>query len=92
VGYRIARSRPSPLCATDFSLPTSREIDARLIGGAIVFGIGWGLAGVCPGPALTALVSLEPKMFLFVAAMIVGMLGAKALRDRPLDSSPRRAA
>jgi len=48
-------------------------IDARLIGGAVLFGIGWGLAGFCPGPALASLVSGSPRVLLFVASMIVGM-------------------
>ena len=82
VGYRFAQARSAPLYAKTFDAPATRNVDARLIAGAIIFGIGWGLAGVCPGPAVTALVSLEPKMFLFVAAMLAGMLATRALRDR----------
>lgn len=82
VGYRFAQARSAPFYAKTFDAPAARTVDARLVAGAIIFGIGWGLAGVCPGPAVTALVSLEPKMFVFVAAMVAGMLGTRALRDR----------
>ncbi len=82
IGYRFAQARSAPFFAKTFDAPAPRTVDARLVAGAIIFGIGWGLAGVCPGPAVTALVSLEPKMFVFVAAMVAGMLGTRALRDR----------
>jgi uncharacterized membrane protein YedE/YeeE len=65
-----------------FNLPTQRQIDLPLVGGAALFGVGWGLAGICPGPALADLVTLEPKVPLFVAAMLVGMIAASAWRDR----------
>jgi uncharacterized membrane protein YedE/YeeE len=61
-----------------FHLPTQRQIDLPLVGGSALFGVGWGLAGICPGPALTDLVTLEPKVFVFVAAMLVGMIAASA--------------
>ncbi|MFN3892714.1 MAG: DUF6691 family protein [Beijerinckiaceae bacterium] len=82
LGYRFVLRRSEPLFDKAFWLPAARDIDAPLILGSAMFGAGWGLAGICPGPALTALVSLEPKMFLFVAAMAAGMLGAKAWRER----------
>jgi len=65
-----------------FHLPTRRQIDLPLVGGAALFGVGWGLAGICPGPALADLVTLEPKVLLFVAAMLVGMIVTRAWRDR----------
>ncbi|HZY33614.1 MAG TPA: DUF6691 family protein, partial [Rhodanobacter sp.] len=52
VGYRLVLRRPRPLLAERFQWPTSRRIDVRLVGGAALFGIGWGIAGYCPGPAL----------------------------------------
>ena len=64
--------RSQPLLATTFSLPTKKDIDTRLITGACLFGIGWGLAGFCPGPAITALVTLSPDVIIFVVAMIAG--------------------
>ena len=65
--------RGRPLLAPDFNLPTSTAIDSRLLTGAALFGIGWGVFGYCPGPALAALVYLQPETFGFVIAMIVGM-------------------
>ena len=59
--------------AEDFDLPTKKDVDGRLLGGAALFGIGWGLAGLCPDPAVTALASGLLPVFAFVAAMIMGM-------------------
>lgn len=74
IGYRLVLSRSAPLFAGRFSLPTNRDIDWRLISGAAIFGIGWGLAGFCPGPAVAALVSFRLEPFLFVVAMAAGMI------------------
>ena len=74
VGYRLVFRRKKPLFASRFSLPTRREIDTPLIAGAVLFGIGWGLAGFCPGPAIAALTSLRAEPFVFVAAMAAGMV------------------
>ena len=82
VGYRLVLSREIPLFATSFSLPTRRDIDARLIAGAALFGMGWGLAGFCPGPAIAALTSLRAEPFMFVAAMAAGMVIMKHLTTR----------
>ena len=73
-GYRLIFLRGAPLIGGKFDLP--------LVGGAALFGVGWGLAGICPGPALADLKTLEPKVLLFIAAMLVGMIVAKAWRDR----------
>lgn len=89
IGYRLAFRRDRPFLAPEFSLPVATSIDAALLIGAAMFGAGWGLAGICPGPALTALVSFEPKMFAFVGAMLLGMFGARALQ-RLLQSSAGR--
>ncbi len=80
--YRLVLRRPSPLFATRFHLPTRTDIDARLLAGAAIFGIGWGAAGYCPGPAIAGIALagygfLEP--FVFIAALLVGTLAAKAL-------------
>jgi len=73
VAYRFSRTMPSPLLAPDFSLPKRSDIDAKLVLGAAVFGVGWGLSGFCPGPALTSLASGTPAVAIFVAAMALGM-------------------
>ncbi len=72
-GYRWVLRR-GPVFSDTLHLPASTDIDRRLLVGAGVFGIGWGLAGFCPGPALTALSSMHVEPFLFVAAMIAGSL------------------
>lgn len=63
---------PHPVCAEKFSLPEKKDIDKPLIIGASLFGIGWGLGGFCPGPAITALVTLSPDVMSFVLAMLAG--------------------
>lgn len=77
--FRFILRRPCPVLDRQFHLPTQSRIDRRLIAGAAIFGIGWGLAGLCPGPALAGLASGKPAVFLFVAAMIGGQwIAAKA--------------
>lgn len=65
--------RRRPLLAPHFSLPTRRDLDPRLLSGAALFGVGWGLVGLCPGPALVDLAGGAPDILLFVAAMFAGM-------------------
>jgi uncharacterized protein len=72
-GTVIARRRGVPVLASRLEIPTRRDLDLRLIAGAALFGIGWGLVGLCPGPALTALTFGPWQVFVFVAAMIAGM-------------------
>ncbi len=76
--YRLSLRRPRPLLAKSFVLPGQTGVDRRLVAGAVVFGIGWGLGGFCPGPAIVALVTAQPAVLAFVAAMAAGML----LHDR----------
>ncbi len=71
--YRLIRRRSSPLFGARFSVPTRSDVDARLIGGAALFGIGWGLGGFCPGPAIVALLSGAPAVAVFVVSMLCGM-------------------
>jgi uncharacterized membrane protein YedE/YeeE len=71
--YRLIRKRPTPLFSAAFSVPTRKDIDARLLGGAALFGIGWGLSGFCPGPAITSLASGQMSVLIFVTAMLGGM-------------------
>lgn len=78
VGYRAVLRRGQPLFEPGFSLPTSRDVDPALILGAGTFGVGWGLAGYCPGPALGGLAFGRLETFVFVAAMLVGMVAARS--------------
>ena len=73
VGFAVARRRRAPVCDTNFVGPTSTRIDARLVVGASLFGVGWGLAGYCPGPALASLSFGGSTVLLFVASMLAGM-------------------
>ncbi len=82
IGYKMVFRMKAPLIGGDFNLPTKKDIDARLIVGATTFGIGWGLAGICPGPALADLFTLEPKVFVFVGAMLAGTLAANVWQRR----------
>ena len=74
IGYQLIFKRSKPLFDSQFHLPKSEIIDFKLVGGAALFGIGWGLSGFCPGPALASLVFGYQQSFIFVAAMIVGTL------------------
>jgi uncharacterized protein len=74
-GYALARRFRSPLIAPDFNLPARTQIDRPLVLGAILFGIGWGLVGYCPGPALASVLLGNPATLLFVASMLAGMAG-----------------
>ena len=71
--FRLILKRPRPVLADQFDLPTKRDVDSRLLAGSAIFGIGWGLAGFCPGPAVTALASGLAPVFAFVATMVAGM-------------------
>ncbi len=84
VGYRlIARLSRRPWCVREYDPLRNRPVDAKLVVGAVLFGMGWGLAGLCPGPALADLASGSIRIVLFVAAMVVGMMTAQRIR-RPV--------
>ena len=83
IGFRLVLRRSQPIFDKTFHLPTATDIDARIIAGPAIFGIGWGLAGFCPGPAFTALTVGGGPAVLFVAAMMVGMGTARWLANRP---------
>jgi uncharacterized membrane protein YedE/YeeE len=82
IGYRIVFGLKRPIFAEKFSLPTASAIDTPLIAGAAIFGIGWGLSGYCPGPALTSLASGRNEVIAFVAAMLLGMIAVRRIRAR----------
>lgn len=73
IGYRLVFGRPAPILADTFNVPAGRTIDARLLGGAAVFGIGWGITGFCPGGALPVLGTGVWEVFAFTAAMMAGI-------------------
>ena len=81
-GFALARRQKAPLLAPAFAWPSRSEIDAPLLIGSVLFGIGWGLAGICPGPALVNLEGLSAPIIVFVAAMIVGMFGYELWQRR----------
>lgn len=73
ITYKFIRKRNSPLLSAKWHVPTKKDITLSLVLGSFLFGIGWGLGGFCPGPAVTSLASFEQKPFLFVISMLVGM-------------------
>jgi len=77
LGYRVVLRRSQPLFVPSFTLPTRRDIDPLLLIGAVLFGIGWGLGGYCPGPALAGVGFGNIETIAFVAAMLAGMLAAR---------------
>lgn len=86
VGYRLVWRRSKPLAADQFQIPTNKTIDKKLAMGAILFGIGWGLVGLCPGPAIAALLFGGSPIIIFLGAMVVGMVifeGLNRLRVKP---------
>lgn len=74
IGYRLAVRRDAPLLADRFRLPSRTDLDAKLIGGAAIFGAGWGLAGYCPGPAISAIALGSWEPFVFIAGLALGSL------------------
>jgi uncharacterized membrane protein YedE/YeeE len=80
-GFQWIQRKGQPFFALRFMLPQIKEIDKKLLAGAAIFGVGWGLVGLCPGPALTALVTLNLDLILFVIAVIVGMSIHKMIMD-----------
>jgi uncharacterized membrane protein YedE/YeeE len=72
LGFPLVLRRARPRLAPAFDLPNRTRVDRRLVLGAALFGVGWGLTGLCPGPALTVLVTLSPDLLLFAAAMFAG--------------------
>lgn len=77
IGYKLVFGRDAPVLEERFHLPMSRAIDARLVGGSAVFGIGWGISGFCPGGALPALGTGRWEVFVFTAAFVAGIFLAK---------------
>ncbi|WP_246688032.1 YeeE/YedE family protein [Methylobacterium sp. WL120] len=93
LGYLLSRRLPRPVLDERFQIPTNRRIDPALVGGSALFGIGWGLSGFCPGPAVAALSIGGLPVVVFVLAMLAGMAGhawttrTDAVVPEPLSSS-----
>jgi uncharacterized membrane protein YedE/YeeE len=83
LAFTVAGRRGESYLGLPIRLPSARHIDARLVGGGLLFGIGWGIAGFCPGPALVAVGMGELKAMVFVAAMLAGMAVQELLERRP---------
>jgi uncharacterized membrane protein YedE/YeeE len=77
IGFRVVFTRKKPVCTVNFDVPANRRPDRSLVIGAILFGIGWGLGGICPGPAITTVGLAATGTLIFVPAMIAGMLIAR---------------
>lgn len=82
IAWVIQGRMTAPIFGEKFSLPDRRDLDARLITGSILFGVGWGIAGLCPGPAIASLALSPISALPFVGAMLVGMLLQKLLMER----------
>lgn len=93
LAYLYRRRLAKPLVADQFHVPTGRRIDTSLLGGAALFGVGWGLVGLCPGPALAGLVTGRWPVYVFVAAMLAGMAIFRIAVDRPkTPTRPQRSS
>ena len=90
--FTVARKRTTSVLGGAMQLPTARQIDRRLALGSIAFGVGWGIAGFCPGPAIVSLGTGEPKAVVFVLAMLVGMGAFEWLEMRKTARSAPHAA
>lgn len=92
VGFALARRRSAPVLASQFAWPTRNDIDAPLIAGSAMFGIGWGLSGICPGPALVNFAGLSAPIIVFVAAMVTGMFGFELWQRRTAATDAAKGA
>ena len=90
VAFTVAKRRTQSLLGLELKLPTARHIERRLVVGSLLFGIGWGIAGFCPGPALATLGMGELKAAVFVGAMLLGM-GIFELLERRAVPAPQKA-
>ena len=91
IGFAVIKRR-TPLLAPQSQWPTRTDIDAALLAGSALFGIGWGLVGLCPGPAIENLATLSPRVIAFVAAMAAGMVLHDGLQTRRAERAELAAA
>ena len=90
IGHRVFMRRPSPVFGASFQVPTSSRIDVRLLSGAALFGIGWGLGGLCPGPAVASLAMAPAEVGLFVLMMLAGLAVGRMLTGGPARRPARQ--
>lgn len=88
IGYRLSRRMHRPLIGREFRIPQNRVVESQLLAGAAIFGIGWGLVGFCPGPAFAALALGMWQPWLFVLAMLAGMVLHRLYEDRSMRPQP----
>ena len=91
IAFRLIMKRPMPVFALKFSLPTRTDIDGNLVVGAGLFGIGWGLSGLCPGPGLASLPTGALPIFVFIGSMIAGMVLYRVY-NQAISARPKAAA
>jgi uncharacterized membrane protein YedE/YeeE len=91
IAFAVARQRTLSFIGLQMKLPTARDLDRRLVVGSLLFGVGWGIAGLCPGPALVALGAGETKAVIFVVAMVGGMVLFELLELFRREPEPARA-
>lgn len=91
VGFRIALRRPQPLFGPQFQLPLRRAIDLPLVTGAAIFGVGWGISGYCPGPAIAMLAAPGREAWVFLPAMLLGMVLHHLLEPRGSPTTSQHA-
>lgn len=89
IGYRIVFTRPKPMFEPKFTVPTSRVIDAKLVGGSAVFGVGWGISGFCPGASLPVITTGNSGVLMFTVSLIAGIFAARVMMNA---ASARKAA
>jgi uncharacterized membrane protein YedE/YeeE len=82
IGFAVVRRRPAPVFASQSLWPARTDIDRPLVVGAVLFGAGWGLVGLCPGPAIENLATLSPRVIVFVVAMAIGMVAQDVWQKR----------
>ncbi|MGF1683616.1 DUF6691 family protein [Photobacterium minamisatsumaniensis] len=80
--FLLIKPREKPICEAEFKVATHSLIDRPLVIGAGLFGLGWGIAGICPGPAVTSVAGLNPSMLMFIAAMLIGMFAADMIKKK----------
>jgi uncharacterized membrane protein YedE/YeeE len=91
-GYAYAQRLPRPTLGESFAIPQNQKIDQPLIAGAALFGIGWGMVGLCPGPAIAGLALGVPSIFVFTVAMLVGMAAYELWRGKRISAQPALAS
>lgn len=91
IGYRLALKQASPIFSAKFYLPTRTDIDMKLLSGAAIFGIGWGISGFCPGGAVPALGTGKTDVLIFIAALVAGILIVRLVIQPLLSTVSTRA-